>query len=208
MIRNLVTSLLDIPTAWVLPVVGALVFLEDALFVGFVVPGETATVLGGVIASRGHVSVVAVAVVVVVAAIVGDSVGYEVGKHGGTRLLTTRPVRRYGDRVDSARELLARRGGIAVFLGRFVAFLRAMMPALAGLSRMPYRRFVVWNAAGGAVWGVAYVLLGYLAGNSYERVAATAGRGVAVTLGALAVAALVVWRVRAYRRERGARAAG
>lgn len=197
--RELLAHLLDLPPLLVLALVGLLVFAEDALFVGFVIPGETAAVLGGVAASRHTVPLVAVAVVVVVAAIVGDSVGYEVGKHLGVRLLDSKVLMKRRDKLARAQDFLARRGGAAVFLGRFVAFFRAVMPALAGSSRMPYARFLPWNAAGGLVWGTGFVLLGYLAGNSYEAIARTAGRDVAFVVAAVVVVALLVWRVREHR---------
>jgi membrane protein DedA with SNARE-associated domain len=193
---------LGAPMWTVLGIVGVVVFVEDALFVGFVVPGETAAILGGVAANRGHVPLAAVMGVVVVAAVVGDTVGYEVGRHLGPRLLEVRPIRRHRARLDDARELLARRGGSAVLLGRWVAFFRAVMPALAGLSRMPYGRFLAFNAAGGILWGVAVVLLGYLAGASYAAVEKVVGRDVAFVVLALAVAAAIVWRVRKARRAR------
>jgi len=198
-VRGLLAHLLDLPPLLVLALVGLLVFAEDALFVGFVIPGETAAVLGGVAASRHTVPLVAVAVVVVVAAIVGDSVGYEVGKHLGARLLDSKLLMKRRDKLARAQEFLARRGGAAVFLGRFVAFFRAVMPALAGSSKMPYARFLPWNAAGGLVWGTGFVLLGYLAGNSYEAIARTAGRDVAFVVAAVVVVALLVWRVREHR---------
>ena len=181
-------------------VVGLLVFAEDALFVGFVVPGETAAILGGVAASRHHASLTLVCAIVVVAAILGDTVGYEIGARYGVRLLSVRVVRRRGPAVDAARAQLARRGGIAVFLGRFVAFLRAVTPFLAGTAHMPYRRFLAYNAAGGLVWGVGSVLLGYLAGNSYAAVEKTFGRATALAA-AVVVIGLVVWSIR--RRRRG-----
>lgn len=197
--RGLLAHLLDLPPLLVLALVGLLVFAEDALFVGFVIPGETAAVLGGVAASRHTVPLVAVAAVVVVAAIVGDSVGYEVGKHLGVRLLDSKVLMKRRDKLARAQDFLARRGGAAVFLGRFVAFFRAVMPALAGSSKMPYARFLPWNAAGGLVWGTGFVLLGYLAGNSYEAIARTAGRDVAFVVAAVVVVALLVWRVREHR---------
>lgn len=196
---GLVERLLDVAPLYVFLVVGLLVFIEDALFVGFVVPGETAVVVGGVYASRGEASVVVMIVVVVVAAIVGDSVGYEVGKKFGPRLLALKILDTRRDKVDSAQDFLARRGGSAVFLGRFVAFFRAVMPALAGTAKMPYRRFLPWNAVGGIVWGTTFVLLGFFAGNSYEAVASTVGTGVAVAVAVIVVVGLVVWRVRGAR---------
>ncbi len=129
-------------------VVAALVFAEDALFVGFVLPGETAAVLGGVIASQGRIHLWLMIVLVVAAAIVGDTVGYEIGRHIGPRILRLRILDKRRRRLDDAQKFLRRRGGWAVFLGRFVAFFRAVMPALAGASRMRYRRFLAFNAAG------------------------------------------------------------
>ena len=201
------TSLLDRVLGlqgWVVyVVVGGVVFLEDAVFVGFVVPGETAAVLGGVVAHAGGADVLLVAGVVVVAAVLGDSVGYEVGRRVGPRVLGSRFLASRRARLDAAQDLLRRRGGTAVFLGRFVAFFRAVMPALAGTSRLPYRRFLAFNAAGGLVWGVAFVLLGYLAGGSYAVVERTVGRGAAVAVVVVVVVALVVHRVRSQRAERG-----
>ena len=184
-----------------------LVFAEDALFVGFVIPGETAAVLGGVVASRGEVQLGIMMALVVGAAIIGDSVGYEVGKHLGSRILDAKALRRHAGRLENAQDFLRRKGGSAVFLGRFTAFFRAVMPALAGTSRMPYGRFLAWNAAGGIVWGIGFVLLGFLAGNSYEAVAQAVGRDLAVVIAAVAVAALIVWHVRSRRRRQRRRAA-
>ncbi|WP_261556373.1 DedA family protein [Frankia tisae] len=155
--------------------VGGLAFAEAAIFVGFVLPGETAVVLGGVLASQHAVSLVGMAAVVVVAAIAGDSVGYEVGRHFGQRILNLRPLRHRRAEIDRARAYLRTRGGKAVFLGRFTAFLRAVMPGLAGLSHLPYRRFLAFNAAGGLLWGVGFTLLGYAAGASYAKVEKAAG---------------------------------
>src|SRR5690349_17762239 len=97
--------------------VGLTVFVEDALFVGFVVPGETAAVLGGVAAGLGHASLTVMMMIVVAAAIVGDSVGYEIGRQLGPRLVEGRLLRSRREQLDRARGFLARRGGSAVFLG-------------------------------------------------------------------------------------------
>ena len=194
-VNGFVDNVLNVDPLLALVIVGLLVFAEDALFVGFIVPGETAAVLGGVVASRGGLPLWSVMVVVVLAAILGDSVGYEVGKHLGPRLLSLKVMNGRLARLERAQEFLRLRGGSAVFLGRFVAFFRAVMPALAGSSRMPYLKFLAFNAAGGLVWGAGFVLLGYLAGNSYEAVAASAGRGVTAVVAVLAVAAVITWRI-------------
>ena len=99
-------------------------------------------------------------VVIVVCAIVGDSVGYEVGKVLGPWLLEHRPLRGQAG-VHRGQDLLARRGGPAVFLGRWLALARALVPGLAGMSGMRYRTFLAYNAAGGIVWGTTFVLIGY-----------------------------------------------
>jgi membrane-associated protein len=191
---GLVDRVLGLPGWLVLLVTGLVVFAEDAVFVGFVVPGETVALLAGAAAKLGHVSLLGVLVVVVVAAIVGDTVGYEVGRHLGVRILDLRILRKRRRRLDAARDLLARRGGSAVFLGRWIAFFRAVMPALAGTARMPYRRFLAFNAAGGLAWGTTVVLLGYAAGASYARVEKAIGRDAALVVLAIALVALVAWR--------------
>jgi membrane protein DedA with SNARE-associated domain len=200
-VSHLLDGVLGLDPLLILAVTGLLVFAEDAIFLGFVIPGETAAVLAGVGAGIGHVALPLSIVVVVVAAIVGDSVGYEVGRrYFGPRVLNRGLFGRHQHRIDQAQAILRRRGGIAVFLGRFTAFLRAMMPALAGASHMRYRTFLLWNAIGGLVWGTLFVVLGYVAGASYQRVEKQVGRGVAVALVVVVVALVVVWQV---RRERG-----
>ncbi len=203
--HSLLERLLSAPAWAVCLAAGGLVFAEDALFIGFVLPGETAAVLAGVVASRGDVSLAAVLATVIAASVIGDSVGYEVGRRLGRRILSNHRLSGHRDRLDSAQDLLARRGGTAVFLGRFVAFFRAVMPALAGASRMPYRKFLVWNAAGGIVWSVAVVLLGYFAGESYAKVESVMGKGVAVVFVVIVVAGLVAWKLRGMFAERRAR---
>ena len=195
----LLERLLSVPAVWLYVVVTALVFVEDALFVGFVVPAETAVVLGGVAAEQGRVSVWLLGALVVAAAVLGDSVGYEVGRHAGPRLLASRMARRHQEGIDRATDTLARKGGPAVLLARLTAFLRAVTPALAGVAGMRYRTFLTWNAVGGLLWGVGAVLIGYLAGASWESVASTVGTTGAVVVAAVVVVGLLVWRVRRHR---------
>jgi membrane-associated protein len=199
-----VDGILNIDPVLAYALVTCLVFAEDALFLGFLIPGETAAVLGGVIASRGEGQLWLMMVLVILAAVLGDTAGYEIGRHFGPRLLGLKILDRHRARLQKAQDFLRRRGGSAVFLGRFIAFFRAVMPGLAGIAPMPYPRFLAFNAAGGVVWGAGFVLLGFLAGNSYEAVANTVGRDLAAAAAVLAVAALVILRVRGVRRERQA----
>jgi membrane-associated protein len=178
-----------------------LVFAEAALFVGFILPGETAVLLGGVLANQHRVSLPVIAVVAVLAAIVGDSVGYEVGRHFGTRLLDSKLFERRRGGLERGRQALRDNGGRAVFIARFTAFLRAVMPGLAGTVRMPYRRFLAFNAAGGLVWAVGFTLLGYLVGASYQKVENIAGRAGEIILAVIALVVVAIV-IRRRRRER------
>lgn len=202
---GLVEHILAVPGWAVLLIVGLVVFAEDALFVGFVLPGEAVAVLGGVVARLGHVPLWAILATVVTAAIVGDSVGYQIGRHVGPRVLQLRLLDRHRKRLDDARDLLARRGGTAVFLGRWVAFFRAVMPALAGTARLPYPRFLAFNAAGGLAWGTVVVLVGYGAGASYAKAEKTLGRGSALAVLTVVLLALLVRQLRRHAAEHAVR---
>ena len=186
--------------------VGALTFAEAAVFTGFVLPGETAVILGGVLAYRHSVSLSGMLALVVLAAVLGDTVGYEVGKRYGERLLGLRIFAKHRTTLDAARARLVRVGGRAVFLARFTAFLRAVMPGLAGTARMPYRRFLAWNAAGGLIWGVSFTMLGYFAGASYRQIESYAGKFSELILAVVALAALI-WFVRGRQHQPNARTA-
>jgi membrane protein DedA with SNARE-associated domain len=197
------TTLLGLSPVLVYLVVFALVFAEDAIFIGFVIPGETAAVLVGVASSLGTTNVAVSVVVVVAAAILGDSVGYEVGKHVfGPKILSGKFLGKHRHKLATAEDFLQRRGGSAVFLGRFTAFFRAMMPALAGAAGMPYRTFLLWNALGGIVWGALFVTLGHVAGRSYKAVEERVGRGLAFGVVGTVIVVAVAWKVYEVRKDR------
>lgn len=194
----ILNQLSTLPALWAYAVIATLVLAEAALFIGFVLPGETAVLIGGALAATGQLTLAPLLILVVVAAVVGDSIGYEVGRKLGPRLLTLRPMARHLERIERARESIRTRGGLAVLIGRSTAFLRAVMPALAGLSRMPYRTFLLYNALGALLWGVAITLLGYFAGHSLPRVERALGRGGAL----LAAVLLALLLVALHRRRR------
>jgi membrane-associated protein len=187
--------------------VGGLAFGEAALFFGFVLPGETAVILGGVLAYRHSVSLPAMVLVVIAAAILGDSVGYEVGKRYGRRLLGSRIFAKHSEAIANGQRSLRNSGGRAVFLSRFTAFLRAVMPGMAGASEMPYRRFLLFNALGGVTWGFGFTLLGYLAGASYQKLEHYAGR-VSQAILLIVVIGVVIFAIRRHRAKAGSSPAG
>jgi undecaprenyl-diphosphatase len=180
-------------SSWAYVVLGLLAAAESAAFVGLAIPGETAMLLGGFLAYQGRVSLGVMMAAGAVGAVVGDSIGYEIGRVFGEPLKHSRLGRKVGqERWARGEAYLRAKGGRAVFLGRFVGLLRALVPALAGMSRMPYRAFLPWNLAGGVIWAPGFVLLGYLAGGSYQRVERIAGRASLLLLVLLAVVGAVV----------------
>jgi membrane protein DedA with SNARE-associated domain len=203
-ITHLLDPVLNLHGWEVYAVVGVLVFAEASILIGFIFPGETAVILGGVAASRGHANIATLIVLVIACGIGGDSVGYIVGEKWGRRLLNVRLLRHRQRLLQKVLDQLNRRGAIVVVLARFTAFLRAVVPGLAGISSMPYRVFLPANAAGGIVWGTAYCLLGYLLGHAYTKVEHASGIASDVLLGLIAVAIVVVI-VRRTRREKAAR---
>ncbi len=118
----------------------------------------------------------------------------------GDRLFTSPRLRRVAGPLDRAKTTLQREGGMAVLGGRFVAVVRALMPAAAGAARVPYRKFAIHNTISGVVWGVGYSLLGYLAGSAYVAVERTVGAGLAIAIAVLVVAAAGIWAWRRHRR--------
>jgi membrane-associated protein len=191
------------PTAYA--IVGFLAFAEAALLVGFFIPGETAVVIGGVLAGLGSVNLIVMMAVVVVSAIVGDSCGYEVGRHAGPWLMERRLLKGNGA-VRRTMALLERYGGPAVFLGRFVAFARALIPGLAGMSGLRYRTFLFYNAIGGTIWGVGYTLLGFVVGLSFAHILSVVGLWSIAVVGVVLVGVVGLHFMRR-RRERGRLAA-
>lgn len=144
-----------------------LAFVEAAAFVGFVLPGETALLLGGVLAQAGVWNLWVFLAASVAAAIAGDSVGYEIGKHLGPKIKKNAFGRLVGQkRWKLAQAIFDRYHGGAIFFGRAQGLLRALVPALAGMNRVPYRTFLFWNAAGATVFSPIVVFLGYEFANS------------------------------------------
>jgi undecaprenyl-diphosphatase len=198
---GLLESALTSVPAWVAyAAVFAFPFLEASIFLGFVFPGETALVFGGVLASQGRLSVVPVIALAIVGAVTGDAVGYAVGRRFGPALQSSRLGQLVGDtRWQASEAFLLRRGGPAVFVGRFTALLRALVPSAAGMARLPYRTFAIWNALGGSVWATGFVVAGYAAGASYRKVESYLGRGALVLTAGVVVVLVAVHVVRKRR---------
>jgi len=149
-----------------LPLLFTVVLLESF---GIPLPGETALIAFGVLASQGHYSIVEVIAVAAAAAIIGDNLGYWlIGRLGGRRLFERwGPLRRYSHRVlPTAERLMAKHGGKTVFFGRFITVLRFTAAWVAGIGRMHWWKFLFWNAAGGICWATSVGLVAYYAGGA------------------------------------------
>jgi len=169
--------------------------LESAAFLGFFIPGETLATVAGVLASLGILDVADLIAIVAVGAILGDNISYQLGRNLGHAWLI-----RYGGRVGLDRARLervegfyVRHGGAAVVFGRFVGFLRALVPFVAGAAGMPYPHFVCYNAVACVAWAAATVLFGYFLGGSWELVERWLGRTGGIAVGVVVVIAAIIW---------------
>jgi membrane-associated protein len=165
-------------------------------------PGETALVAAAVLASQGKLQIWLVIVIGVASAIMGDNIGYLLGRRFGREILVARgPLRKNRERAIAAGErFFDRHGPRAVFIARWIALVRFAAAWLAGINKMHWRTFFFWNALGGLTWGVTYGLVGYYGGKAAANVLAQAGIVGAVVLVLLVAGFLVAGRVRERRR--------
>jgi membrane protein DedA with SNARE-associated domain len=180
-----------------------IVMLESG---GVPLPGETALIAAGIFASRGDLPIAGVIAVAAAGAIVGDNLGYWVGRTGGRKLLERLgPLARWSERVlPWSERFFHRHGSKTVFLGRFFAVLRVTAAWMAGVSRMPWWRFLAWNAAGGICWALLVGLLsfyfGHAAGDAVNRYGLIGGAAIAF-VAMLGLAALHFWKRRLMEAE-------
>lgn len=181
------------------------IFFEDF---GIPLPGETMLIAAALYAGTGGLNIVLVGVIALLAAILGDNVGYAIGRSGGREL-----VERFGkyvfltpSRLDHAAEFFGRHGGKIVVIARFVEGLRQLNGIIAGIAEMPWLRFLLFNAIGAATWVGVWTTLGYVAGDHVETISRYATY-VAEGLGVLLVLFIIRMIVRARRRRQAAAAA-
>lgn len=195
---------------WTYLLVGAFAFMETGAFVGLVIPGETVVILGGAVAGVGETSVWLTIGIVWVAAFAGDTVSFLLGRHLGRGF-----VIRHGPRFRITPERFAgveryfqNHGGKTILVGRFIGFVRALGPFIAGSSGMRYGAFCPYSILGTGLWGASFTAVGYFASRSLDEAAEIAGRGTflfAVTVAVIVGVVLLVRRLR--KNERGERGA-
>jgi|tagenome__1003787_1003787.scaffolds.fasta_scaffold20605852_2 membrane-associated protein len=201
---SLTSLLLALPASVILLVAFLLPAAEASTFLGVIVPGETAVLVAGVLAQSGRLPLWAVIVAATLGAVLGDQIGFFVGRRHGQPLLDRLPpwIIRHA-RPERVLDLVRRRGAVAVVLGRWTASLRALMPGVAGASGLSPRRFLIANSAGGAFWAATVAVLGYLAGASFRQAESQLRLGGGVLLaGAVLLVVLVFACRRLIRRRR------
>ncbi|WP_169542369.1 DedA family protein [Solirubrobacter soli] len=197
-LEHALTDLSETLGTWTYALVGGLAFLETGAFVGLIAPGETAIVLGGVVAAQGEISLPVVLAVAWVAAALGDIASFALGARLGRRFIHRHGPRvgMTAPRVDRVEHFYARHGAKAILVGRFVGIIRAVSPFLAGSSGLKFRAFLPWSLLGTLVWASAFTLVGYAFSESFSQAAGALTHGAF----ALALVAAVLLAVRAHRK--------
>jgi membrane-associated protein len=154
-----------------------IIFAETGLLLGFFLPGDTLLITAGLLCQRGTLSVGGenglwlLIPLLIVAAVVGDFTGYQIGRHMGPRLFTRDDSRLFKKKhLERAAEFYERHGGKTIILCRFLSFVRTFAPTIAGAARMPYHRFAVYNVIGAVGWVVSLTLAGYYVGKAIPNV--------------------------------------
>ena len=175
---------------------GVGIFLETSLLVGLVVPGDTIVLVAST-AVDGPAQYVGLLVAVILGALCGESIGFLLGRFFGPRIQHSRLGRRIGEKNwERAANYVDRRGGIAVFISRFLPVLHSLVPVTVGMSNMTYRRFIRWTAPACLLWAVAYVTFGSLAAVSYRELAASLHFAGYLFVGAIVVFVVAVFVVK------------
>ncbi len=147
--------------------VGFVVFAESGLLIGILLPGgDTTLLLAGSFAATGRLPIIPLLLVIVASAIIGDNVGYEIGKRTGRRIFRKKESFLFDpDHLLTAEKFYERHGGKTIILARFVPMVRTFAPLLAGVGKMPRRRFMFFNVVGALIWGIGITMAGYLLGS-------------------------------------------
>ncbi|MCF0094524.1 DedA family protein [Micromonospora sp. MH99] len=184
--HDLLTWVQGLPTLWIYLVAALIVAGETAVIFGLLVPGEATLLLVGFLTYNGTLRLGPALLAMIVSAFVGDALAFRAGRRFGPKLRAGLGHRVGPERWRRADAMLARLGGRGVFAARWVAFARTLVPRLAGSAGMSYRRFAPWNLAGIVTWVGGSVLLGHLAGESYDTVSRLLGRATGAALALLA----------------------
>ncbi len=176
---------------WLYVIAFVMTFAETGTLL-FFIPGEITLLFVGAAAGAGDVNVVALVIIGIVAAILGDFTGFQIGRRYGAKVKSSWLGRRIGEESwAKSDDLIRRRKGLVVLVGRWVGFLRAVMPASAGMSGMAYREFLPYDIVGAVTWAGGCVIAGYLVGDNFAKLETWLGRG-GTAIGVVFIGGLVI----------------
>lgn len=183
---------------------GVGILLETSILIGLIVPGDTIVLVAST-AVDGPVEYIALVATVIVGALCGESIGFALGRFFGPKIRDSRLGRRLGQQnFDRAEAYLARRGGIAVFLSRFLPVLHSLIPLTVGMSPMRYRTFMAWTVPASVIWAFAYVSVGSFAAGSYRELSRSLHWAGYIFVAVMAVFVLAVFLVKKFLHRREA----
>ena len=186
----------SVDPVWRTLIAGVGLLFETSLLLGLIVPGDTVLLVAAT-GVQGPVQYTALVLAAIVGALAGESIGFALGRYFGPRIRHSRLGRRVGERNWArAERYLDRRGGIAVFLSRFLPVLHSLIPVTVGMSTMSYRRFISWTMPACVIWSLAYVTAGSLAAGSYRELADQLHFAAYLFVGAIVVFVVVVFVVK------------
>ena len=179
MIENLIENLAQSLGQWAYLLVAVMAMAETAAFVGFFAPGEFTIILGGVLAGEGTLSLQLLIGIAWAACVAGDAIGFFLGRRLGRdwALRHGPKVRLTEERFAKVEAFFHNHGGKTIFIGRWLGLIRPLMPFTAGASGMSYKRFAPYDVLGAGLWSITWCLLGYIFWQSFQQLAANAGRG-------------------------------
>jgi membrane protein DedA with SNARE-associated domain len=191
-LQTLIDLVSSVDPFWRGVIAGFFIMLETSLFVGLVVPGDTIVL----VASTGVTSwpdFFWLLAAVLIGSLIGETIGFSIGRFFGPKLRASRLGRRIGEKNwGLADTLVKRRGGLAIFISRFMPVLHSVVPAVAGMTKMPYRTFILWTFLACALWTSMYVGVGFLARASYEQLSDNLRVAVFVGIGILVVFLILI----------------
>jgi undecaprenyl-diphosphatase len=164
---------------WTYLAVGILAFLETGAFLGFIAPGETAVIVGGLVAGQGKISLLALIAIVWTCCVAGDVTSYELGRRKGRKWLLEHGERLKitEERLHVVESFMEKRGSATILVGRFLGFVRPLSPFIAGASKMPLRRFLPYDVLAAGLWSITFCTLGFLFWRSIDKLTTYVSRG-------------------------------
>jgi membrane-associated protein len=181
----------------------AIVFVETGLLVGFFLPGDSLLVTAGIFAARGDLDIVTMDIVLSVAAVAGDTVGYSIGRRTGPKIFKREDSLLFRRKhLLAAQEFYDKYGGFTIFVARFVPIIRTFAPVVAGVAGMHYRRFIAYNIWGGIFWVLTTTLGGYFLGKTFPNIGESIHLVIAVVIFVSLLPAIIKFAIEMKRARR------